>query len=98
LQEAEELIQIFVVSIKTVEKKPCLGVVECSVLDVCFLIRCWTFDVRFSSFKTTPYGINATYECLQNNLALMGPSPAQAYKVGVWLQKRSKPRHLGVDL
>jgi len=29
------------------------------------------FDVRRSSFKTTPYGINATYECLQNNLALM---------------------------
>jgi hypothetical protein len=32
----------------------------------------WTFDVRRSSFKTTPYGINATCECLQNNLALMG--------------------------
>ena len=27
--------------------------VECSVLGVCFFIRC-------SSFKTTPYGINAT--------------------------------------
>ena len=43
-----------------------------SLLDVCLLIRCWTFDVRCSSFKTTPYGINVTCECLQNNLALMG--------------------------
>jgi len=30
------------------------------------------FDVGRSSFKTTPYGINATRERLQNNLALMG--------------------------
>ena len=28
-------------------------------------------SVRCSSFKTTPYGINVTFECLQNNLALM---------------------------
>ena len=35
------------------------------------------FDVRRSSFKTTPYGINATYERLQNNLALMGQRPAR---------------------
>jgi len=48
--ETEELIKIFVTSIKTTEKKPRLGVVECSVLDVCFLIRCWTFDVRCSTF------------------------------------------------
>ncbi len=34
--ETEELIKIFVTSIKTAEKKPRLGVVECSVLDVCF--------------------------------------------------------------
>ena len=34
------------------------------------------FDVRCSSFKTTPHGINATCECLQNNLALM-PPPAR---------------------
>ncbi len=33
------------------------------------------FDVRRSSFKTTPYGINATCERLQNNLALMALSP-----------------------
>jgi hypothetical protein len=38
LQETEELIKIFVTSIKPAEKKPRLGVVECSVLDVCFLI------------------------------------------------------------
>jgi hypothetical protein len=33
------------------------------------------FDVQSvwrSSCKTTPYGINVTCECLQNNLALMG--------------------------
>jgi len=36
LQETEELINIFVTNIKTAEKKPRLGVVECSVLDVCF--------------------------------------------------------------
>ena len=41
------------------EKKPRLGVVECSVLGVCFFIRCWNnlrsgatslFDVRRSMF------------------------------------------------
>ena len=72
LQETEELIKIFVTTIKTAEKKP-RGVVECSVLDVCFLFDVGRsmFDVRRSSFKTTPYGINATCECLQNNLAFM---------------------------
>jgi len=50
LQETEELIKIFVTSIKTAEKKPRLGVVECSVLGVCFCIRCWTFDVRCWTF------------------------------------------------
>jgi hypothetical protein len=65
-EETEELIKIFVTSIKTSEKKSRLGVIECSVLDVCFL-----FGVGRSSFKTTPYGINATCEYLQNNLALM---------------------------
>ena len=48
--ETEELIKIFVTSIKTAEKKPRLGVVECFVLDVCFFIRCWTFDVRCWAF------------------------------------------------
>jgi hypothetical protein len=38
LQKTEELIKIFVTSIKTAEKKP-RGVVECSVLGVCFFIR-----------------------------------------------------------
>ncbi len=51
LQEAEELIKVFVTSIKTAEKKPRLGVIECSVLYVCFFIRCWTFDVRCSTFN-----------------------------------------------
>jgi hypothetical protein len=36
------------------------------------LIRRWTFDVRRSSLEASPYGINATYEDLQNNLALRG--------------------------
>ena len=50
-----------------------------------FFIRSWTLGVRCSmfnlfnvgrsSFKPTPYGINATCECLQNNLALMHPIP-----------------------
>jgi hypothetical protein len=70
--ETEGLIKIFVMSIKTAEKKPRLGVVECSVLDVCYFIRCWTF-IFF--FKTASYGINATCECLQNNLALMPGTP-----------------------
>ena len=55
LQKTEELIKIFVTSIKTAEKKPRLGVVECSVLGVCFFhalawldVRCWTFDVHLS--------------------------------------------------
>ena len=39
------MIKIFVTSIKTAEKKPRLGVVECSVLDVCF-----SFDVGRSMF------------------------------------------------
>ena len=40
-------------------------------------VRYWMFvfnsmlDVRRSSFKSTPYGIYATCECLQNNLAPM---------------------------
>ena len=37
------------------------------------------FDVRRSSFKTTPYGINVTCECLQNNLALMGNQGSYPY-------------------
>ncbi len=81
LQETEELIKIFVRSIKTAEKKPRLGVVECSVLGVCFFIRCWTFDVRCWTFifQNNPVGINATCECLQNNLALMRPMPPSAH-------------------
>jgi hypothetical protein len=48
-----------------------------SLLDVCFSLDVGRsmFDVRRSSFKTTPYGINATYECLQNDLALMQRTP-----------------------
>jgi hypothetical protein len=37
-----------------------------------FDVRHWTFDVGRSSFKPIPYGINATCEHIQNNLALMG--------------------------
>ena len=36
--------------------------------------KAW-FDVGRSSFKTTPYGINATCECLQNNFALIALRP-----------------------
>jgi len=38
-----------------------------------FDVQRWTFDVRRSS----PYGINVTWECLQNNLALMPTSILQ---------------------
>jgi hypothetical protein len=52
LQETDELIKIFVTSIKTAEKKPRLGVVECSVLDVfSFDVGRSMFDVRRSSFN-----------------------------------------------
>ena len=53
LQETEELIKICVTSIKTAEKKSRLGVIECSVSDVCF-----SFDVGRSSLETSPHGIN----------------------------------------
>ena len=51
LQETEKLFNIFVTSIKTDEKKPRLGVVQCSVLDVCFFhsmldVRCSMLDVH----------------------------------------------------
>ena len=77
LQETEELINIFVTSIKMAEKKPRLSVVECSVLDVFFSFDVGRsmFDVGRSFFKTTPYRINATWECLQNNLTLMALRP-----------------------
>jgi len=55
-------------------------VFECSVLDVYLFIRCWTFDVRCSSFKTTSYGINVTFKWLQNKLALMGINPAPTFQ------------------
>jgi len=53
LQETEELIKIFVTSIKTAEKKSRLGVIEFSVLNVCFFysmldIRCSMLDVHLS--------------------------------------------------
>jgi len=38
-----------------------------------FDVQRWTFDVRCPSFKTILFGTNVTCECLQNNLALMGP-------------------------
>jgi hypothetical protein len=44
-EEAEEITKIFVMSIKMAEKKPRLSVVECSLLDICFL-----FDVGRSMF------------------------------------------------
>ena len=60
LQETEELIKTFVTSIKTAEKKPRLGVVECSLLDVCFSFHVGhsMFDVGRSSLETSPHGLN----------------------------------------
>ena len=57
LQETEELIKIFVTSIKTASK------------------IVFSFDVGRSSFKPSRDCTNATCECLQNNLALMGGIP-----------------------
>jgi hypothetical protein len=45
LKEVEERIKIFVTRINTAEKKPRQGMVEFSVLDVCF-----SFDVGRSMF------------------------------------------------
>jgi hypothetical protein len=55
LEETEELIKVFGISIKTGEKKPRLGVVGCSVLGLCFSFDVGRsmFDVGRSSFKTT---------------------------------------------
>ena len=57
--------------------------VECSVLDIRFSFDVGrsTLDVRCSSFKTIPYGINVTCERLQNNLALMPITPLLHYSV-----------------
>ncbi len=54
-QETEELIKIFVTSINTAVKKPRLGVVECSVLEVSFSfdVGCWMFDVHLSKQPCT---------------------------------------------
>jgi len=45
--------------------------VKCSVLDACFSFDVGRsmFDVGCSSFKTTPYGINVTCECLHMGFA-----------------------------
>jgi len=77
LQETEELIKVFVTGIKTAvrqahgpersrraEKRPRLGVIKCSVLIICFSFDVGRsmLNVRRSSLKTSPYGINATCE------------------------------------
>ena len=55
LQETEELIKIFVTSIKAAEKKPRLGVVGCLFFyftpwrDWTFDVRCWTFIFQYHS-------------------------------------------------
>ena len=48
---------------------------QCSVLDVCF-----SFDVGRSMFhvQNAPIGTNVTFECLQNNLALMSQAPTHS--------------------
>jgi len=57
--ETEELIKIFVAGIKTAEKKPRLGVVKCSVLDVCFSFDVGRsmFDVHYSLFDILRFKI-----------------------------------------
>jgi hypothetical protein len=46
LQETEELIKIFVTSIKTAEKKSRLGVIECLFFYSMLGVRCSMFDVH----------------------------------------------------
>ena len=55
-----------------------------------FDVQRWTLDVGRSSFKPTPYGINVTWELLQNNLALIGLSPARCpIRAGAYEKKTS---------
>ena len=83
--ETEELIKIFIMSIKTAEKNKNshsrfdIGFLKTNEIKLrsgatsLFDVQRWTFDVqpvRRSSFKTIQYGINATR--LQNNLAFTG--------------------------
>ena len=62
-----------------------------------FDVQRWTFDVGCSSFKPTPYGINATYEYLQNNLVLIGVSPRSGLERGftVWSRAKLAARSFG---
>jgi hypothetical protein len=85
-EETEELIKILITRIKTAEKNrnghsrfdirylQINETITRSGATSLFDVRCWTFDVRRSSFKTTLYGKNVTSECLQNNLTLIGRS------------------------
>ena len=63
-----------------------------SLLDVCFSFDVGRsmFDVRRSSLKTKPYGINATCECLQNNLALVWRDYPRPHHVPVAPQGRNR--------
>ena len=70
-EEKEELIKIFVTSIKTAEKKPRLGVVECSVLDV------FSFDVGRSMFDLPAMplgGLGRMSSCLGPMTMIIPPS------------------------
>ena len=57
LAEIEELIKIFVTSIKTAEKKSRLGVIECSVLDICFFIS------RLGVIGRSMFNVHLTKPC-----------------------------------
>jgi hypothetical protein len=48
------------------------GVTELGLFTILSKIRCSTLI----AFKTIPYGINRTCECLENKLVLMGVRPA----------------------
>jgi hypothetical protein len=58
------------------EKNPRLGVLDYSVLDVCFSFDVGRsmFDVGRSSLKTTL--MNVTSECAQDNIAITAYAPA----------------------
>jgi len=82
LEETQELIKIFVTSIKTAEKNINIH----SKFDIGFLkqmkLICGAERHHYSMFNVgrsmfdvhNPYGKNATCDCLQNNFTLIGRS------------------------
>ena len=108
LQEPEELIKIFVTSIKTAEKKPRLGVVECSVLGVCFFIRCWNnlrsgatslFDVRRSMFnvRRSSFFVPTFLRGNAYGVNMPGNSFGKLFRITTWGESHGKAVGVVID-